>query len=308
MNHMIKNVGAVFVIILLLPYVITTFFSGGLEFQEQQDTDDKSTEESTMVAVQEEDSVVRISLQDYLMGVIAADIPITYESETLKVQAVIIRTSVEKALQENTDQIFDASDGYLSLSEMEEYWGYDGFLENYEKLETAVKETEDEVMKYEGDYIEAAFHSISNGATRSGKEALQSEDYPYLTSVSCEDDKRAEDYLQSVTYSYEEFASLCGATDLTALPQIIQTDSASYALKIKAGNVTMTGEELRKKCNLASSSMIISEVDGQIKIVTKGVGHGVGLSQYEANAMAKQGKSYEEILTYFYKNIEITNE
>lgn len=306
MDHFVKNAVTLCLIILLLPYVLTTFINGGLEFRPNQESEaDKKKE----ISVKEEDGKLsKMAFEDYVMGITAYEMPITYEKEALRAQTIIARTSVQKMLDQNKNYTFDLKSGYFSTSDMESSWGYERFLSNYERLKEINESTKGKVMRYHGVCIEAAFHAVSSGKTRSGREALGSEDYPYLESVDSSVDIKAENYLQTVTLSYKKVGELCNVPPLTSLPEILETDSASYATKIKIGDKTVTGEEFRKRLGLDSASISITDLDGKIKIVTKGRGHGVGLSQYGANQMAKEGKGVEEILAYYYKNIEIVSE
>ena len=136
------------------------------------------------------------------------------------------------------------------------------------------------------------FFRLSNGWTRDAKEVLESEDYPYLKIVECPEDIKAEKQLQTVTVD-----------DMDA--EITATDTAGYVLNVRVGQENVSGEEFRNTYKLASGCFTLQRCNGQIRITTRGIGHGLGLSQYEANQMAKNGKTYEEILQYFFEGTEI---
>ena len=169
-------------------------------------------------------------------------------------------------------------------------------------------------MYYDGKPIHAAFHAVSAGKTRDAREALQREDEPYLAQADSAMDIPSPDFLKVVFMEKEEFYSKLkeACPELEAAPEnilesvVVETrDSSGYATQVKIGEKTVAGEEFRGYLGLNSACFSLKEVENKVRIVTKGLGHGLGLSQYGANELAKEGKNYKEILKHYYKDISI---
>lgn len=303
MKNYWKNGVVTILIILLLPYTVTSFLKGGVQFGKR----DKKESGKTII-VNDNNVNVTLDIEQYIIGVAAAQIPVYYEDEAIKAQLVIARTSVmDKIDGRESMETSDLGIPYMNLTQMEKAWGDEHFFTYYTKLQTLAEQTKGVIMTYEGKPVQAAFHAVSTGKTRSGEIALKSSRYPYLQSVDCEQDKNSEEYLTIISVTEKDIET---ALDLTkpALPIKVETDEAGYARQVVAGGQTINGEAFRKALRLPSACFSIEQVSDRIRITCKGKGHGVGLSQYSANEMAKQGKNYREILTYFYQNIEMTNE
>ena len=241
-----------------------------------------------------------------LVGIVAKEIGIRYSRECMKAQCVIARTNLWSARQSGT-----AEPEALTTGEMQELWG-DEYISCYEMIQELLEETAGETLKYNGKYIYAAYHSISAGNTRNMKELYLDSDMPYLTSVACHGDTAAADYLSVNCWSTADFLELCrvklGTEETLTINgiNVTERDSEGYVLKIQVGQTVYDGEEFRKQLGLQSAHFSMTELDGTVRVVTMGLGHGFGLSQYTAELMAKEGKSYTEILQYFYPGAEIT--
>lgn len=253
-----------------------------------------------------------LEVEEYLAGIVAEEIPLDAQPEAIKAQAVIARTAMVKALAAEEGNLPES----MSREEMLRLWGQDGFEKNYQVLEDALEETQGEILTWEGEPIQAAFHAVSAGKTRKAKEALGT-DQPYLDSVDSSMDIPSPNYLNVIFMEKKELVEKldqacpdAGLKEEEILNQvsIAERDSADYVLKMQIGNKIMTGEEFRKCLNLNSACFSMKEVEGKIRIVTKGLGHGLGLSQYGARALAEEGSDYREILQYYYKDAEITKE
>ena len=149
-----------------------------------------------------------------------------------------------------------------------------------------------QVLTYENALAKTPFCRLSNGSTRDGREALGSKDYPYLKIVDCPLDIESKEQIQTITID-----------DMDA--EVTGVDTAGYVLSVRVGNDTVSGEEFRTNYHLASSCFSFQKYDGKLRITTRGIGHGLGLSQYTANQMAKEGKSMEEILAHFFEGTEL---
>jgi stage II sporulation protein D (peptidoglycan lytic transglycosylase) len=303
MKHFYKNAIFIIATIIILPYVITTIFEGGVNFAKEE-----TENETKSVIVNDNNVTMELDMEQYIIGVLASQIPITYEKEALKAQSVIARTSVVKKI--GSRQSINTSElnlGYMNILQMEEYWGYDKFYDNYNMLQAIVEETKGEIIEYEGEPIEAAFHAVSIGTTRSGESALNSDKYPYLQSVKSEKDVESEEYYTTSTISFDKMSELF-QINITSMPQVLASDELGYAEKVKINDEVMSGEQFRKTLSLSSSCFEMKTESKGVKITIIGKGHGLGLSQYGANEMAKEGKSYKEILKYYYQNINIVSE
>lgn len=297
MRAKFKKFGCYVIIIILLPYVVTVFLNG-------PSITSYSHVDETYVKVKVADAsgdeaaggdatagtVVEMPIEEYCVGMLAKEIPASYEEEALKAQAILVRTDVYKKINESgSDTVLE--DDFWTQKQMEKAWG-GKYSKYYHKLEKVWSETEGQVLNYGDTLALTPFFRLSNGWTRDAKEVLESEDYPYLKIVECPEDIKAEKQLQTVTVD-----------DMDA--EITATDTAGYVLNVRVGQENVSGEEFRNTYKLASGCFTLQRCNGQIRITTRGIGHGLGLSQYEANQMAKNGKAYEEILKYFFEGTEI---
>lgn len=312
-----KGIGTFLIILILFPYVLTVFIHGA-------DMKTSWNQDQTYVKVKQTDikgdeKTVEVPWEEYFTGVLASEVPAAGEKEFIKAQAVIVRTKLyqmwEKAKQDGTEVVFE--EPYLTGKEIEKKQLEYQNNSYYENLADAIKQTQNQVLYYQGTYAYVPFHQSSNGMTRSYQEITGQESYPYLTVKSCELDKEAEDELQVHTLSYEDVQKKCQPF-LVAVEekdanktyefldyQILSYDSAGYVLQMQIGNTTCSGEQFREALSLPSSSFSLKEVDGELQIRTMGNGHGLGMSQWTANQMAREGKSYTEILQYFYEGTEV---
>lgn len=286
MVKMLKQVGYFLIIIILLPYIITVFVNGkGVTLGVNL------TGNTPYVNVEVDEDQKKISLEEYGIGILAKEIDAGSEEEALKAQAVLIRTSIYKTIQEEGSEAV-MTKGYWTRSQMKQNWGSGDYGENYEKMKAAWKETEGEVLMYDGKLILTPYHKLSNGMTRSGNEVFSTEDYPYLKAKECPEDVESEDAM-TTTYIQAQEA------------KVTKKDSAGYVAEVQCEGETLTGEEFREKYHLTSASFTLQEYEDKIRVTTSGIGHGLGMSQYYANQMAKEGKEYEKILEYFFEGTSL---
>lgn len=259
------------------------------------------------------EELIEISVYDYIVGVVAAEVPVSFEKEAIKAQSVAARTflvhSRENPKHENADICadFECCQAYLSRDELKEKWG-----KNYDKyikiIETAVSETDGEYLSYKGEPAFAAFHSSSAGLTENG-------DYPYLQSVDTpEDEKSVPNYITTVKLQDIDFRDtvlyLKPEADMTGDAEKwvgkTELDDSGRVESMTIGGLEFTGAELRKLFSLRSTAFKLEHADGEFKFTVTGYGHGVGMSQYGANVLAKDGKDYREILAHYYPGTELT--
>lgn len=283
MRNRLKKIGCYLIIIVLLPYIVTVFMNGPAI-----PTD--TTVDTTYVKVKKDDTELELPLEEYCIGRMAKEIPADYEEEALKAQAVIVRTSVYKSIKEGGTQVV-LEDDFWTEEEMRQQWG-SSYSGHYRKMQNAWNDTEGQVVMYGENLANTPFTRLTNGNTRDGKEVLGSEDYPYLKIKDCPLDIEAAEQIQTVTVDDMD-------AEATAM------DTAGYVTSVRVGQETVNGEEFRQTYGLASSCFILQKYDGKLRITTRGVGHGLGLSQYTANEMAKEGKDVSEILQYFFEGTEI---
>ena len=262
----------------------------------------------------------KLTFENYLLGVVAANMPASYELEALKAQAVIARTyalyNISHLTEKNPEQkTFTTSElglAYISLNDLSKLWDNEDYNTYLSRLENAVYATEGEVLLYEDTLILPVFFNTGSGSTRNASEAWGIE-IPYLLSVPSKQDVTSINYLKILEYSVSDILDLLikyypnlSVTKDNFFENItvITRDSANYVLEMKLGDLTVSGEEFAKVLSLPSNHFYIENYEGNVRIICNGAGHGVGLSQYGANAMAEEGSSFEDILKYYYTGVD----
>lgn len=295
MSEKIKTILALLIIIILLPIVLTFFLqSGKIELPNFMDRlikvpQEKETEEEAT---------------EVLTGILAGQISTDFDPEVLKAQAVLVRTGYERDKAAGKETAYS-----LSLNEMEQMWGSEKLKSNYERCRRAVVQTKGEVLTYQDQYILPCYTRVSAGRTREA-DSLGGEETPYLKSVLCDSDILSEDYLAVLFYSFDEFRKKMGLSEEVTEEEVekiqVKTDTAGYVSQVKVGEFVISGDEMRERFELNSPCFFIRRVDDQMRIVTKGLGHGYGMSQYAANIMASSEKNYKEILSFFFPGTVLT--
>ena len=253
-------------------------------------------------------NIETMSLNDYLIGVLSGEMPASFSLEALKAQSVASRTyAIYQKNNRHLDYDVKASISdqvYLTKEEMQNKWSndYDNY---YNKIKEAVNATNNLIMTSDGKVICSYFFAISNGYTESSQTVFgNSEDY--LVPVESNWDKNVKNYEVTTNYSKQEF---CDKLQITCnninISNLIRNET-NHITEITINNKTYTGVEIRKLLNLRSTDFTI-QLNDTIDITTKGYGHDVGMSEYGANEMAKNGYNYQEILKYYYQNIEIVS-
>lgn len=268
--------------------------------------------------------VEQLPLETYVRGVIAAEMPIEFELEAMKAQAMAARTYIVRRVAEQdfsnmpadaagarvTDTV--AHQAYISDEELKERWGAMEYASNWDKLNRAVNETKGMILTYEGKPIQATFFSTSNGYTENSED-YWNQYFPYLRSVSSPwDIKLSPRYKETVTISARELQSKLGLQSSIPVSagsgnglKVLEMTQGHRIKRIQVGGKTFTGRELREKLGLASSQFQWTWKGKDLLITTFGYGHGVGMSQWGANGMALEGRKAEEIVKYYYQGIAI---
>lgn len=254
---------------------------------------------------------------EYVCGSVAAEMPLSYHEEALKAQAIACYTNAlrlkNSSEEDATYHISDDSSvhqGYLSEEQRKEKWGED--FEKYEsKLHSVVKSVENIAIYYEDVPCIAAFHAICSGRTESA-ENIWGEKVPYLVSVKSSGDNLSPQYSSVVIFEKTDFIEI--AKELTeskktgSLKNIISIKEKSKAgtvIKATLNKKEFTGDEIRKAFSLKSPVFTVKCTEKTVTFNVVGYGHGIGMSQYGADFMARQGSTYEEILRHYYKGVEI---
>ena len=251
--------------------------------------------------------VETIPLEKYLIGVLSGEMPVSYEIEALKAQAVAARTYTLKRMESNKNNTFDIVDTtddqvYLDENYLKEYW-----KENYEtytkKIKQAVNETSGEYLTYDGKIIKAFFFSTSSGKTENCKDVF-GENLPYLVSVSSTWDENSPSYSDYKEFTKEEFYNKLNLPYQEKLNIEISRNDTNSINTININGNILKGTDFRYELDLKSTNLEITEENKKIIITSKGYGHGVGLSQYGAQEMALKGYKYDEILKHYYQGIQ----
>lgn len=312
-------------VILLIPAMIVVPFS--------QHTDSKVSEKKVakaktpikenkepniMVSVYRsgQDQVKQFDMHDYVVGVVAAEMPADFDIEALKAQTLAARTYIVKQLLDgeflNVPKGAEVTDTTMNQvfkdhNELKEIWGAD-YDWKLKKVEKAVNGTEGQIITYKGKPITPSFFSTSNGYTENAED-YWSDPYPYLKSVPSPWDVDSPKYEAETTLPVAKVEKGLGV-DITQqegeVGTVLDQTAGHRVAKVKIGGKTFTGRDIREKLNLRSSDFDMVKQGDTVQITTKGFGHGVGMSQYGANGMAMAGSNYQKIISHYYKGVDIT--
>lgn len=273
-----EQVLTVLLVVILLPCAITLLLNSRMSriYQAIQD-------ETKYISIESGDKTEEISLEEYVLEVTASELPADTQLEAIKAQMVLVRTNAYRQLQNDGIRPKER----MSLAEIE-------LMRNGDAFRKAQKETKGEILTWQGKPILASYHPVSAGQTREAREVFRSEDYPYLTGKACPGDKDAPQYRQSIQID-ESWRNM----------EIEEKDSAGYVLRLKLNDTEMSGEEFRIKLGLPSSNFRVEKNGDGVFVITRGIGHGLGMSQYTAQQLAKNGTGYREILAYFFDQTKL---
>lgn len=267
--------------------------------------------------------IEEIPLEEYLYGVVSAEMPASFEEEALKAQAVVARTYTIYKIQDNGSKheganICDAStccQAWISKEDRLARWEEESRQSNWNKIVAAVNTTKGKIVTYEGKPINAFFHSNSGGKTETTINVWGGGGYPYLQSVTTSGEDTYSQYASEVTLSKQTFIDKIKEShsdfniDFTQenCIQILEYTEGNRVKTIRMGNLEFSGVEVRTILGLKSANFTVTIEQDNVKFSVIGYGHGVGMSQTGADSMAKQGSNYEEIIKHFYTGVEITD-
>lgn len=269
-------------------------------------------------------AVFEVPERDFLIGTLAAEMPVSYHQEALKAQAVAAYTYYsyqrQAAREQPNENVMGAdfsaapwgSPIYYSADQLKEKWG-DAFDSTYEKYAQAVDAVLGKRICYEGQLIMAVYHALSSGTTESA-EVMWGSACPYLVSVPSPGDRLSPSYESTASFSPDEFSSALKTVNSELIfegdpsewiSEAPGLSEAGTVLTLSISGHILTGNQIRDALGLRSACFDIVYADGAFMFTVRGYGHGVGLSQYGADYMARQGAGYEEILKAFYSGVEI---
>ena len=252
-------------------------------------------------------NIEKYELEEYIIGVVGAEMPASFNKEALKAQSVVARTYALKSIKNNKQLTTDNStQNFKDNNELKKMWG-SSYNTYYNKIKSAVLETKGLYLSYNNDYVDAVYHSTSNGNTEDAV-YVWGNSVPYLKSVSSEYDNTNKNYNSTLTLTYNEISNkLKNSIDSNTKFNIISRTSGNEVKEIEINGTTYSGVEFRKLLNLRSADFSIENNGANVVISTNGYGHGVGMSQYGANGMANNGSSYTDILLHYYTGVSIKN-
>lgn len=309
---------------LLIPSILVLPFSaekssGKLNEQLAKSDLKKLVAEASTVQVSvfrtSKNEIEKLPLEQYVVGVVASEMPADFEHEALKAQSLTARTYIVRHLlaEKNISLPKGADVGdtqlhqvYKNDEDLKKIWGSD-YNWKINKIRKAVYETKGQIIVYNNQPITAAYFSTSNGYTENS-EYYWTNAIPYLKSVASPWDLQSPKYSDKKVLTVKEFEQKLGVklNNSAKIGEIVSRTPGNRVAKVNISGKEFTGREIREKLELRSTDFTWERKGDQIIITTKGFGHGVGMSQYGANGMAKEGKTYKEIIQYYYKGVEIT--
>ncbi len=250
------------------------------------------------------DKNLKLKLEDYVFGVVASEMPALFHEEALKAQAIASRSYVLSKKKNNEINISSTINDqvYMTNEELKAKWGND--YEKYsKKIASCIKETENLVLKRDSKILKAFYFSMSNGYTENSQNVFKDEQID--SKPSKWDNPNLKNFIVEKIITEEEMKTILNITEKINIQDIIKNETGRVNT-IRINNIIYSGIELRHLLTLRSTDFTITQKDNNYIFTTKGYGHGVGMSQYGANGMAKEGYKYDEILKYYYNNIKIT--
>ena len=279
-------------ILFLIPIFISSFNKATFLFSNNEKT----------IIVHLTDLDLYLDLNDYVTGVVASEMPALFNEEALKAQAVAARSFATSKIENNFLELTSGiSDQVYSPNfKLKEKWN-DHYNKYYNKIYNCVKSTHNEVIKRDNKILRTYYFSMSNGYTENSQTVFNDTTF---TSVKSLENENTPNYKFQKTFSSSDLNKLLNVSNIDI--QNIERNETNHVKSITINNKTYTGIEFRKLLNLRSTDFTIEKQDNNYIITTIGYGHGVGMSQYGANQMAKEGASYKEILNHYYENTEIS--
>ena len=331
-----KKIFIYFVLIIFvcfaIPIIFTTNFFSEKKEEKSKESNNKNTIESNYdykkynkIKLLHVDSkkIEEIDLDEYLYGVVSAEMPASFEEEALKAQAVVARTyTIYKIVNndgkhKNADICDDSTccQAWISKEDRLSKWKEEERDENWNKIVNAVNITQGKIITYNGEPINAFFHSNSGGETEAPIDVWGGSGYPYLQSVETSGEDAYSQYSSEASFTEKEFTTKIKEIhsnfkidfDKKDCIKVEEYTDGNRVKKIKIGNLELSGVEVRNIFGLRSANFEVNIKENKVFFKVTGYGHGVGMSQTGADSMAKQGSNYKEIIKHFYTDVKIVN-
>ncbi|WP_265445335.1 stage II sporulation protein D [Acetivibrio straminisolvens] len=321
MKRFVRYVLLMTIIVVILPLIIVRGCSTVIEDIVPEEKEDMTLK----VYIKDRDEVEEMILEEYLKGVVAAEMPADFELEALKAQAVAARTYVYGRMKKFYSPKEDTHKGadictdpghcqaWTKKEDAMAKWGTFKALDNWNKIERAVKETEGIIILYDKKVVNPVFHANSGGMTENAEDVWEGVEVPYLKSVKSEGEDKSSGYKVETVFKEEEITKKLEEEypDIDIEPEnlleeieVLERTPAGRVKELKIEDVVIKGTQLRTLLGLRSTNFNIEKGDdGEVIITTIGYGHGVGMSQWGANYLAKNGGTYEEILKHYYTGV-----
>lgn len=322
-----RIVASLFLALLFVLVVLPAIIVKGCHYPDTSGAKTVTGEQPVVrVYVHAKGEIVELPLEEYVAGVVAAEMPTSFELEALKAQAVIARTFAVRHMRafggqgvaghsdaDVTTDIWAGGQAWLSRDEARSLWGAFGFYGRWQKVEQAALETAGLIVTYNGVPIECAYHSTCGGATENSED-VWSEALPYLRGVTdswCASSPWAERETTLSVQALEQAFGLgagvlaAAAGQGTGYLQIVDQTPSGRAKTVRVGERQVRGLEFRRALGLASARFTYTVSADAITFVTSGYGHGVGLCQYGAQGMAEAGKDFREIISFYYTGVDV---
>lgn len=280
-----------------------------------EDVEENTEIEKIKLLLTDTNQIVELPFDDYIKGVLIGEMPVSYELEALKAQALVARTYTLYKLQ-NGENVHDGADMCDDINccqcfRTKEYafasWDDSGESAKWSKIEEAVNATKNQCITYDGEVIAAFFHANSGGKTEDVKYIWGEVEIPYLKSVAGFEKDLDEEIK---IFKTEEFENLIKEKyDLyeynSGEVKVIDYTTSGRVNSVQLGDIKLKATDLRILLSLKSTNINIEATDEAVTIKTNGYGHGIGMSQVGANQMALNGKKYDEIVKHYYTDVEI---
>jgi len=326
MKKLIYYILIMIIVMIVLPMIIVGGGNTVIEEIKPKEKEEKS-DIKIKVYIKDQDKVEEMTLENYVKGVVAAEMPVEFEIEALKAQAVAARTfalgrimnlyTAKEDTHKGAHVCTDSThcQAWIDKADRIKKWNSVSADRNWEKIETAVKETENVIILYDNKPINPLFHANSGGRTENCEDVWEGVEVPYLKSVKSDGDEedpgykvvtafKEEDIIESLKNEYPDI--LLNEDDLLSNFSVLELSDGGRVKKIKVGNIELKGTDLRNILSLRSTNFKIEKgKEDELNITTIGHGHGVGMSQYGANYLAKNGGTCEEILKHYYKGVTL---
>ncbi len=310
MKHIIIWIAVLAIVTIGIPLFLN------LKFTSYNDTDRAGSGDINVYFVSE-DKVGKMDFEEYILCVLMAEMPASFEKEALKAQSVAARTyTLEKSMankdipeHKGADICTDSThcQAYISIDDAKKKWGKD-YNRYFKKCDEAVRETEGLIAVYNNEPIKAVFHAFASGKTENALDVWGT-DVGYLKSVESPGDSTAPKFETEKIVSIDEFKKIINTEEKVdfsnnLIGEISYTTGGAVD-KVEIGDKEFKGTKIRQLFSLRSACFTITAHKDKIVFNVKGYGHGVGMSQYGANYYAKEGLGFKEILKKYYSGIEI---